>query len=67
MIKPFIPYEKLSKKRQHALDRAQRGTWGMINPVTRCPERSDVYKRHEEKANMAKARHWNDSSDGLSF
>ena len=67
MTKPFIPYEKLSKKRQREIDLEHRGTWGMINPITKRPERSDVYKRHEEKANMAKARRWNDSSDGLSY
>ena len=67
MTQPFIPYEKLSKKRQREICRAQRGTWGMINPITKRPERFDAYKRHEEKANIAKARRWNDNNDGLSF
>ena len=37
MTQPFIPYEKLSKKRQREICRAQRGTWGMINPITKRP------------------------------
>lgn len=66
----FISYGKLSKKRQYEIAREQRGSWGAINPVTKRPERSDAYKRHEEKQNTRRyasyAREpWDDDhSDG---
>lgn len=62
---------KSSKKRQREIDRERRGSWGAINPVTKRPERSDAYKRHEEKQNTRRyasyARElWNDDhSDGV--
>ena len=70
MNKQFIAYGKLSKKRQREIDRERRGSWGAINPVTKRPERSDAYKRHEEKQNTRRyasyARElWDDDhSDG---
>jgi hypothetical protein len=47
-VKRFVPYEKLSKKRQREIDREKRGAWGAINPVTRRPERPDAYDRQKE-------------------
>lgn len=44
----FIPYAKQPKKRQRAIDREKRGTWGDVNPVTRCADRSDTYSRSKE-------------------
>ncbi len=41
----FIPYEKLSKKEQQKINKAKRGTWGDINPVTRKPQHSKAYNR----------------------
>ena len=41
----FVPYEKLSKKEKRALDRARRGGWGALSPVTRRPENPKAYKR----------------------
>ena len=66
----FIPYGKLSKKRQREIDREKRGTWGAINPVTKRPERSDAYKRHGEKQNIQRYARYarelenDDHSDG---
>lgn len=45
----FIPYKKLSKKKQRELDRMKRGSWGALSPVTRVPERSSAYSRAKEK------------------
>lgn len=42
----FIPYEKLSKKQQRELNRAKRGDWGGMSPVTRKPENPKAYKRN---------------------
>lgn len=40
----FIPYEKLSKKKQRELDSAKRGSWSR-NPVTRRAENPKAYNR----------------------
>lgn len=42
-----IPYEKLSKKQQKELDKARRGSWGAISPVTRRPDNPRAYKRRK--------------------
>ena len=44
----FIPYQKLQKKQQRAIDREKRGSWGEVQPITRCPARSDAYNRSKE-------------------
>ena len=51
-MEKFIPYEKLSKKKQRELDRKRRNTWGSLNPVTRKPANPKAYNRQ-------KARKWN--------
>lgn len=50
-MEKFIPYEKLSKKKQRELNRRKRGTWGELSPVTRKPENPKAYNRR-------KARSW---------
>ena len=44
-MKPFIPYEKLSKKKKKELNSAKRGSWNGVNPVTRRVESKKVYNR----------------------
>ena len=51
-MEKFIPYEKLSKKKQRELDRKRRNTWGSLNPVTRNAANPKAYNRQ-------KARKWN--------
>lgn len=41
----FVPYEKLSKKEQKAINNAKRGTWGSLNPVTRVVKNGKAYSR----------------------
>ena len=41
----FVPYGKLSKKKKRELDRARRGGWGGMSPVTRRGENPKAYKR----------------------
>ena len=43
----YIPYEKLSKKKQRELDQARRGSWGSLSPVTRKPANPKAYKRQK--------------------
>jgi len=45
----FVPYDKLSKKKKREADRARRGSWGALNPVTRRTDEAKVYKRSESK------------------
>ena len=51
-MEKFIPYEKLSKKKQRELDRKRRNTWGALSPVTRNTANPKAYSRQ-------KARKWN--------
>ncbi|HHU06565.1 MAG TPA: hypothetical protein GXZ65_08815 [Clostridiales bacterium] len=54
-MEKFIPFEKLSKKKQRELMAKRRGNWGGLNPVTRKPENPKAYNRK-------KARKWTDDS-----
>ncbi len=58
-MKKFIPYEKLTKKKQRELDALRRNVW-TISPVTRKPENSKAYNRK-------KAQKWNDDSGFCAF
>lgn len=49
-MEKFVPYEKLSKKEQRKINKAKRGTWGDINPVTRKPQNSKAYNRKRAQA-----------------
>ena len=44
----FVPYGKLSKKKKREQDRARRGSWGALSPVTRRAENPRAYKRKKE-------------------
>jgi len=54
-MEKFVPYEKLSKKKQRELDAMKRGSWGGLNPVTRKPENPRAYNRR-------KAQSWKQNS-----
>jgi len=56
-MEKFIPYEKLSKKKQRELDARRRTVW-TISPVTRKPENSKAYNRK-------KAQKWSDDSSNF--
>ena len=58
-MEKFIPYEKLSKKKQRELNAARRSTW-TINPVTRKPANPKAYNRKT-------ARNWKDDSNSVPF
>ena len=44
-MEKFIPFEKLSKKKQRELNAFRRKDWNGINPVTRKPENPKAYNR----------------------
>lgn len=58
-MKKFVPFEKMSKKQQKAINNAKRNTWGNINPITRKSENKKAYNRK-------KCRNW-DEPDYLHF
>lgn len=49
MMEKFVPFEKLSKKKQRELNKQRRTTWGSLNPTTRKPDNSIVYNRNKQK------------------
>lgn len=59
-MEDFIPFEKLSKKKQRKLNAKKRGSWYGLNPVTRKPENSRAYNRR-------RARKWSDNSMTVPF
>ncbi len=59
-MEKFIPFEKLSKKKQRELNAAKRNTWGSMNPVTRKPDNSKAYNRR-------KAQSWKKDSSSVPF
>lgn len=52
-MEKFIPFEKLSKKKQREINQRKRSNWGAINPVTRKSENPKAYNRK-------KAQKWSD-------
>ena len=46
-MEKFIPFEKLSKKKQKELNAIKRRDWSGINPVTRKPENPKAYNRQK--------------------
>ena len=59
-MEKFIPFEKLSKKKQREQNAKRRGSWYGLSPVTRKPENSRSYNRR-------KARKWSDDSMTVPF
>lgn len=49
MTEKFVPFEKLSKKKQRELNKQQRATWGSLDPTTRKPENSKAYNRNKRR------------------
>ena len=59
-MEKFVPFEKMSKKKQKELLAKRRRSWGELNPVTRKPANPKAYKR-------TKTRNWMDDSSFGSF
>lgn len=45
----YVPFGKLSKKKQRELNAKRRGTWGQIDPVTRRPKNPKAYDRKKAR------------------
>lgn len=48
-MEKFIAYEKLSKKKQKELNKAKRGTWGVMSPITKVKPSAKVYNRKNKQ------------------
>ena len=48
-MEKFVPYEKLSKKKQRELNAIRRKDWNGITPVTRKPENPKAYNRKRHR------------------
>jgi hypothetical protein len=59
-MEKFIPFEKLSKKRQQELHKSRRGSWGAVSPVTRKSKDAKAYDRK-------KARKWSEDAMAVPF
>ena len=66
-MEKFIPYEKLSKKKQRELDAKRREVW-TISPITRKPDNPKAYKRKktqrrdpDESSSVFFIKHYNAS------
>lgn len=60
-MEKFVPYAKLSKKKQREIDRARRGSWNGVNPVTRKEKNQKVYDRKK----ALKWSHYDDPFQGF--
>lgn len=61
-MEKYVPTGKLSKKARRELNRARRGGWGALSPVTRRPPNPKAYNRkkarREEKSDAAPFFYW---------
>lgn len=54
-MEKFIPYKKMSKKKQKEINQKKRASWNGLNPVTRKSQNLKAYNRK-------KVLKWNDDS-----
>ncbi len=59
-MEKFVPFEKLSKKKQRELNARKRGSWNGVRPVSRKIENAKAYDRR-------KARKWGEDSHDRVF
>lgn len=59
-MEKYVPFEKLSKKKQREINSRRRNTWGSISPVTRKPSSPKAYNRQ-------KALKWKNDSGSVPF
>jgi hypothetical protein len=48
-MKKFIPYSKLSKRKQRELNQQRRRDWGPLSPVTRKAQNPKAYQRQKTR------------------
>ena len=59
-MEKFVPYEKLSKKKQREENARKRGSWNGVRPVSRKMENAKAYNRR-------KARKWGEEAHDRAF
>lgn len=48
----FVPFAKLSKKQQREIAQKKRGSWGLVQPVTKIKPSAKQYKRSKMKQDV---------------
>lgn len=48
-MEKFVPFEKLSKKKQRELNAIRRKDWNGVNPITRKSENPKAYNRKRHR------------------
>ena len=48
-MEKFVPYEKLSKKKQREENARRRGSWNGVRPVSRKIENAKAYNRRKAR------------------
>lgn len=61
-MEKFVPYGKMSKKRQREIDRAKRNSWGNVNPATKSVKSAKAYDRKKLRSQDRKSL-----SNGVNF
>ena len=52
-MEKFVPFEKLSKKKQKELNRMRRGDWGAVNPATQVvPDKKKYSRKQKHKGTL---------------
>ena len=59
-MEKYVPFEKLSKKKQKELNAKRRGSWHGVSPVTKTTKNGKAYNRKKTQ------RGW-DAHDAVSF
>lgn len=54
----FVPYEKLSKKAQKALNQKKRADWGLVRPATQVEKSVKAYQRHAKHKNKERENYF---------
>lgn len=54
-MEKFVPFEKMSKRRQREENQRKRSNWGNISPVTRKSENKKIYNRKKLRSADRKA------------
>lgn len=49
-MKNFVPYAKMSKKQQKAVNATKRGSWGLVKPIIKVKESAKVYNRKKQES-----------------
>ena len=59
-MEKFVPYEKMSKRKQRVFNQKQRRDWGLTNPATRKEKNVKAYDRKKLRS-MDRKGQWDEA------